>query len=101
MNSRMKAWLAAAQQQLDRFSIQRPPFSWRWAHGGVQRRNPPALLSIVVAVRSRRLVTAFPANQRGRGGVTLVAQVTGLSRNTMRRGQRELAQPDTLDPCRI
>src|SRR5262249_54833473 len=40
--------------------------------------------------RHRRLFAALLASQRGRGGVTLLAQVTGLSRTTILRGQREL-----------
>ena len=43
--------------------------------------------------RSRRLVVGFLAQHYGRGGIARVAQITGLSRDTIRRGQRELAQP--------
>ena len=43
--------------------------------------------------RSRRLVVGFLAQHYGRGGIACVAQITGLSRDTIRRGQRELAQP--------
>jgi len=41
--------------------------------------------------RSRRLFAGLLASERGHGGVTLLAQVTGLSRPTILRGQRDLA----------
>ena len=40
--------------------------------------------------RTRRLLVGFLAQQHGRGGVTRFAQITGLDRNTIARGQREL-----------
>jgi hypothetical protein len=40
--------------------------------------------------RHRRLLVGFLAQQRGRGGVALLARVTGLSRRTILRGRREL-----------
>lgn len=40
--------------------------------------------------RQRRLVTAADAQEYGRGGVSLVAQASGLSRPTIHKGQREL-----------
>jgi hypothetical protein len=40
--------------------------------------------------RNRRLFAALLASRRGHGGVTLLARVTGLSRTTILRGQREL-----------
>jgi hypothetical protein len=40
--------------------------------------------------RTRRRLAGFLAQQHGRGGVCLLAQVTGLDRNTVARGQREL-----------
>lgn len=39
----------------------------------------------------RRWYAAVEANRRGRGGVTLVAQITGLDEKTIRRGQEEVA----------
>jgi DNA-binding phage protein len=53
-----------------------------------------ALLAILDE-KSRRLVAAFLARQQGRGGITQMAQITGLSRNTIRRGLQELVQPET------
>ena len=41
--------------------------------------------------RSRRLLAGSLALQHGRGGIALVARITGLSPHTIRRGRRELA----------
>jgi hypothetical protein len=46
--------------------------------------------------RGRRLLAGFLARQQGRGGITHVARITGLSRMTIRRGQRELGRPSPL-----
>jgi DNA-binding phage protein len=43
--------------------------------------------------KSRRLYVAFLADQQGRGGLAQLASITGLSRNTIRRGQQELLHP--------
>ena len=43
--------------------------------------------------KSRRLYVAFLARQQGRGGIAKLARITGLSRNTIRRGQWELLRP--------
>jgi hypothetical protein len=43
--------------------------------------------------RTRRLLAGFLARQQGRGGIALLARVTGLDRDTIARGQRELRQP--------
>jgi hypothetical protein len=43
--------------------------------------------------KSRRLYVAFLARQQGRGGIAKLARITGLSRNTIRRGQGELLRP--------
>ena len=51
--------------------------------------------------RSRRLVVGLLAKQHGRGGITRFARITGLSRDTIRRGQRELAHPDQRAVGRI
>ena len=51
--------------------------------------------------RSRRLVAAFLARQQGRGGITQIARISGLSRNTIRRGLRELTRPDPFSSRRI
>jgi hypothetical protein len=43
--------------------------------------------------RTRRLLAGFLARQHGRGGVTVLARITGLDRNTIARGRCELRQP--------
>ena len=48
--------------------------------------------------RNRRLFAGLLASDHGHGGVTLLAQVTGLSRTTILRGQRELADGVPRNP---
>jgi len=45
--------------------------------------------------RRRRVWAAAEATARGRGGVTTVAAATGLQRNTISAGMRELAGPES------
>ena len=59
-----------------------------------------ALLA-VLNEQARRLVAAFLAGQQGRGGITQIARISGLSRNTIRRGLRELTRPDAFSSLRI
>jgi DNA-binding phage protein len=59
-----------------------------------QRHGAINTLLTTLDERSRRLVAAFVADQLGRGGITKVARITGMSRNTIRRGQRELIRPE-------
>jgi hypothetical protein len=51
--------------------------------------------------RSRRLLVGFLAEQHGRGGLTLMSRITGLDRNTIARGRRELHANATPPPGRI
>ena len=51
--------------------------------------------------RTRRLVAGFLAQQHGRGGVVLLAQITGLHRNTVARGRRELRHGSPPEVGRI
>jgi hypothetical protein len=46
--------------------------------------------------KHRRQLVGLWASQFGHGGIQLMAQVTGLDRNTIARGQREL---DLADPA--
>jgi transposase len=55
-------------------------------------RKKYAALAPLLDERRRRLWAAAEAQAFGRGGQTLVAKVTGLSRSTLYQGQRELAQ---------
>lgn len=63
-----------------------------------------AAINRVVATldeRRRRLVVGCLAAQWGRGGITRLAQITGLSRNTIVRGQRELAPEESETAGRL
>lgn len=40
--------------------------------------------------RARRLLVGFLARQHGRGGISLLARITGLDRHTIACGQHEL-----------
>jgi hypothetical protein len=46
-------------------------------------------LLAVLDERGRRLVVGFLARQQGRGAIRRLARITGLSRNTIRRGMRQ------------
>jgi len=51
--------------------------------------------------RSRRLFVGFLAQQHGRGGIALLARITGLDRNTIARGRRDLYQEGTAPVNRV
>jgi hypothetical protein len=51
--------------------------------------------------RARRLLVGFLAEQHGRGGISLLSRITGLDRNTIARGQRELHDDATFPADRI
>jgi len=51
--------------------------------------------------RSRRLVVGLLAQQYGHGGIALLSRITGLDRNTIARGRRELFRGDTVPPGRV
>lgn len=51
--------------------------------------------------RNRRLFAGLLASEHGHGGIVLLAQVTGLSRTTILRGQRELGEGIPPDGRRI
>ena len=57
-------------------------------------------LVILLNEKDRRQFVGLLARQLGQGGVTTMAQVTGLSRTTIRRGQRELGASDFSDRIR-
>ena len=48
------------------------------------------LLLSLMNTRQRRLFAAFQAQQFGHGGITRMAEITGLDRKTIRRGVQEL-----------
>ena len=62
---------------------------------GRMAREHRALNRLIAAAdeRTRRLIAGFLARQHGRGGIALLARITGLDRNTIARGRRELRQP--------
>lgn len=57
-------------------------------------------LAALLNEKDRRQFVGLLARQLGRGGVTLMAKVTGLDRNTIRRGQGELTASDFSDRVR-
>jgi hypothetical protein len=70
---------------------------------GAVAREHRAINRIIACTdeRSRRLVAGFLARLYGHGGITRLARITGLDRNTIARGRRELDQADVLPPNRV
>lgn len=64
-------------------------------HAGINR------LVRALDERSRRQLAGLWATHLGRGGVQQVSRITGLSRTTILRGQRELADDTLLDFDRV
>ncbi len=58
-------------------------------------------LKPVLDERARRLVAAAESQVVGKGGISAVAQATGISRPVIRQGIAELKNPETLPPGRI
>src|SRR5574339_629295 len=59
------------------------------------------LLIATLDERWRRLFAGFWATAYGRGGGARLAVITGLSRTTILRGQREFLRPEGIDTSRI
>lgn len=57
-------------------------------------------LVVLLNEKDRRQVVGLLARQLGQGGVTRMAQVTGLSRTTITRGQHEIAVGQFSDRVR-
>ena len=51
--------------------------------------------------RSRRLFAGMRARQMGRGGITRVHEITGLSRVTIRRGLKECESGQDIELDRV
>ena len=70
---------------------------------GVVAREHQAINYLVASAdeRNRRLLLGFLAYRQGRGGVSQLARITGLDRNTIARGQRELLQGDPTTIGRV
>ena len=60
-----------------------------------------AALAPLLDARTRRLWAAGEARAIGRGGITRVAEATGLSQTTMRAGFRELDSQSTSDTHKV
>lgn len=58
-------------------------------------------IRFVHSERGRRCWCATEAKALDRGGVSLVSRATGISRQTIHKGLKELTQEDKLDPQRI
>jgi hypothetical protein len=57
-------------------------------------------LAVLLNEKDRRQFVGLLARQLGQGGVTTMAQVTGLSRTTIMRGQSEISAGDFSDRIR-
>jgi hypothetical protein len=70
------------------------PTCCRYPKGRVAREHR-ALNRLIAAAdeRTRRLLAGFLARQHGKGGISLLARITGLDRDTVARGRCELRQP--------
>jgi transposase len=58
-------------------------------------------LKTVLDERSRRLLAAAESQAVGRGGISIVAKATGVSRPVIRQGIAELKAPEGLPPGRV
>lgn len=59
------------------------------------------LLAPLLNERTRRLISAAEAGVLGRGGITIVSRITGVSRRAIAAGLAELRSPDGSSPERI
>jgi hypothetical protein len=64
-------------------------------------RQKHVLLHPELDQRARRCWAATEALALGYGGISAVARATGLARNTVAAGVRELSSPDRPDPSRV
>ena len=68
-----------------------PPCEAEEAHPDRALHEQMNLLVSRLGEAERRWYAAVEANRLGRGGVQVVAQITGLDEKTIRRGQEEVA----------
>ena len=70
---------------------------------GADAREHEAINRLVACAdeRMRRLLVGFLAQRRGHGGIALLSRITGLDRNTVARGQRELYEVDPASAGRV
>lgn len=65
----------------------------RYPHGSLAREHRRINRLVAAADEpTQRLLVGFLARQQGRGGIALMARITGLDPKTIARGQRELRQ---------
>jgi len=55
----------------------------------------------VITERGRGIWAASESQALGRGGISAVSRATGINRNTIAKGLRELESPETLAADRI
>jgi len=58
-------------------------------------------LKTVLDERSRRLLAAAESQAIGKGGISIVARATGISRPVIRQGLTDLKEPTSLAPGRV
>ncbi|MBL8220438.1 MAG: ISAzo13 family transposase [Bryobacterales bacterium] len=58
-------------------------------------------LKTVLDERSRRLLAAAESQAIGKGGISIVARATGISRSVIRQGLADLKEPTSLAPGRV
>jgi transposase len=58
-------------------------------------------LKTVLDERSRRLLAAAESQAIGKGGISIVAKATGISRPVIRHGLKDLKDPTKLSPGRV
>ena len=58
-------------------------------------------LKTVLDERSRRLLAAAESQAIGKGGISIVAKATGISRPVIRQGLTDLKEPTSLAPGRV
>ena len=81
----MKAEEEQSKQQCSCVTCRDHPWS-----GAAQEHRAINRLILALDEKSRRRLAGLLAWQWGRGGVSLLSQITGLSRTTIRRGRDEV-----------
>jgi hypothetical protein len=71
------------------------PNCGRHPHGALAKQHR-AINRVLVTLdeKNRRRFVGLLAHQRGRGGVQALATITGMSRNSIRRGREEIRRTD-------
>jgi hypothetical protein len=81
----MKAKKEQSKQQCSCTTCRDHPWS-----GAAQEHRAINRLVLALDEKNRRRLAGLLAWQRGRGGVSLMSQITGLSRTTIRQGRDEV-----------